>query len=45
MGFLDGIDRKGREKERARSQRDMENLLTFFQDYGAEGLDDVLSDS
>lgn len=44
MGFLDEIDRKGREKERARSQKDMDNLLAFFQDYGAEGLDEVLSE-
>ncbi|HII83962.1 MAG TPA: hypothetical protein HA271_03790 [Methanobacterium subterraneum] len=44
MGFLEEIDKKGREKERARSQKDMKNLLTFLQSYETDGIEEVLSE-
>lgn len=44
MGLLEEIDKKGREKERARSQKEMETLLTFLQSYEADGIDEILSE-
>ncbi|PKL15860.1 MAG: hypothetical protein CVV49_19235 [Spirochaetae bacterium HGW-Spirochaetae-5] len=43
MGLLDKLDKAADEKKRARSQRDIEDLLQVLEDSNFVGLDDVLS--
>ena len=42
MGISDEIERRGREKERKQSQRDMETLQKYLENYEAEGMDEIL---
>jgi hypothetical protein len=43
MGLLEEIEKKGKEKERVQSQRDMKEILAFLENYNAEELNGILS--